>query len=82
MLLAGDIDRGGVFASLVGTLELLDAEERHYVKGLIINKFRGDVSLLKPAIDFVESAPECPCWELYPISTIYASPRRRFGLPR
>jgi adenosylcobyric acid synthase len=54
VVLVGDIDLGGVFASLVGTLELLTPQERSVVKALLINKFRGDVSLLNGAVDFLE----------------------------
>ncbi|MGV8058798.1 MAG: cobyric acid synthase [Smithellaceae bacterium] len=54
VILVGDIDKGGVFAWLVGTLELLTKEERKMIKGFVINKFRGDKRLLMPGIDFLE----------------------------
>ncbi|MCK5640310.1 MAG: cobyric acid synthase [Gammaproteobacteria bacterium] len=54
VLLVADIDRGGVFAHLVGTLELLSASEQQRIKGFIINRFRGDISLLEPGLEWLE----------------------------
>ncbi|MDR5894075.1 cobyric acid synthase [Halomonas mongoliensis] len=55
VLLVGDIDRGGVFAQLVGTLALLSESERSRTRGFIVNRFRGDIALLEPGLDWLES---------------------------
>ncbi|HEU4341525.1 MAG TPA: cobyric acid synthase, partial [Candidatus Binatia bacterium] len=65
-LLVGDIHRGGVFASLLGTLELLEPEDRARIRGFIINKFRGDESLLRPGVTTMERRLGLPCAGVIP----------------
>jgi len=59
-LLVVDIDRGGAFAHVVGTLELLEPEERALIKGIVINKFRGQRSILQPGIDWLQERTGIP----------------------
>jgi adenosylcobyric acid synthase len=65
-LLVGDIDRGGVFASLLGTLELLEPSDRALIRGYAINKFRGDISLLQPGLKMMEPRLGIPCAGVVP----------------
>ena len=60
VLLVGDIDRGGVFAQLAGTVMLLEDEERERIRGMIINKFRGDVAILEPGLKMIEEICDKP----------------------
>lgn len=73
VLLVADIDRGGVFASIYGTVKLLQKEEQARIKGLIINKFRGDIRLLKNGIKMIE--------ELLEIPVIGVIPYKRLNIP-
>lgn len=66
VLLVGDIDRGGVFAQLYGTVSLLGPEDRKRVKGLVVNKFRGDPSILEPGLQMLEKLCQVPVTGVVP----------------
>ncbi|MGL4656460.1 MAG: cobyric acid synthase [Sarcina sp.] len=66
VVLVGDIDKGGVFASIYGTLALLTPEEKARVKGVIINKFRGDITILEPGLKMLEDLINIPVLGVVP----------------
>lgn len=66
VLLVGDIDRGGVFAQLYGTVSLLNMEDRARVKGLVINKFRGDKTILEPGVEMLRDLCQVPVMGVVP----------------
>ncbi len=70
VIIVGDIDRGGVFASLYGTIALLTEEERRRVKGVVINKFRGDVEILKPGLTMLEELTNVPVLGVVPYTEL------------
>ncbi|MDP4182256.1 MAG: cobyric acid synthase [Bacillota bacterium] len=70
VILVGDIDKGGVFAALAGTMLLLTEEERARVKGVIINKFRGDLEILKPGLDMLYDIIKVPVLGVLPYTKL------------
>jgi adenosylcobyric acid synthase len=70
VILIGDIDKGGVFASIYGTVMLLEPHERKRIKGYIINKFRGDVRILQPGIDMFYEKLQIPCLGVIPFEPL------------
>ncbi len=66
VILIADIDKGGVFAHIIGTLELLSKTEQNRIVGFVINRFRGDMALLQPGIDWLEQKTEKPVFAVLP----------------
>lgn len=87
VLLVGDIDRGGVFAQLFGTVALLEPEERARVAGLVVNKFRGDVDILRPGLAMLEERCGAPVLGVVPYVRVDVddedslAPRLATGMP-
>lgn len=82
-LLVGDIDRGGVFASLWGTVALLEPDEQARINAFLINKFRGDVELLKPGIRMIEDRLQKPCIGVLPwLDGLELEEEDSLGLPQ
>ncbi|HET9087033.1 MAG TPA: cobyric acid synthase [Acidobacteriaceae bacterium] len=81
-ILVGDIDRGGVFASLYGTVQLLDPAEQNRIAGFVINKFRGDLALLQPGIRMIEDRLRKRCLGVVPyIRSLALDEEDSLGLP-
>ena len=66
VLVVGDIDRGGVLAHFAGTLGVLDAADQQHIAGFVVNKFRGDPTLLTPGLDWLHAATGRPCFGVIP----------------
>lgn len=80
VILVADIDRGGVFASIYGTLALISESDRQRIKGVIINKFRGDVALLTPAIETIETLTNVPVLGIMPFIELNIEDEDSVGL--
>lgn len=70
VILVGDIDRGGVFAALYGTIKLLEEDEQKMIRGLVVNKFRGDVEILKPGLKMIEEKTGIPVVGVVPMERL------------
>ncbi|SMC01845.1 adenosylcobyric acid synthase (glutamine-hydrolysing) [Sulfobacillus thermosulfidooxidans DSM 9293] len=81
MILVGDIDRGGIFASLYGTAKLLPAFARHRLKGLIVNKFRGDITLFDDGIRLLEEITAVPVLGVIPYVDLAFPEEDSLGVP-
>lgn len=82
VLLVADIDRGGVFASILGTVELLPEQQRGLLKGIIINKFRGNVGLLREGIDVIEQRTGLPVLGVVPMTELHLPEEDSVALER